>query len=348
MTNNKIKTKSLDNSFTEFLLYKSANNQVKVEIFLKNENIWLTQEKIAQLFGVDRSVITKHLSNIFESGELNKESTCAKFAQVRNEGGRSVNREIEFYNLDAIISVGYRVNSRQATHFRIWATERLKEYIIKGFTMDDERLKDPRKIFGKDYFDEQLERIRDIRSSERRFYQKITDIYSQCSIDYDPQNQATKDFFATVQNKLHFAITGKTASEIIFSRASSTKPNMGLTNWKNSPTGKIRKSDVAIAKNFLNKEELEGLNRIVSMYLDYAENQAKKHQAMTMKDWADKLNAFLQFNEQEILTNAGKVSAEIAKNFAENQFVKFDAIQDKNFESDFDREILNKLNKKTT
>lgn len=348
MTNNKIKTKSLDNSFTEFLLYKSANNQVKLEIFLKNENIWLTQEKIAQLFGVDRSVITKHLSNIFESGELNKESTCAKFAQVRNEGGRSVNREIEFYNLDAIISVGYRVNSRQATHFRIWATERLKEYIIKGFTMDDERLKDPRKIFGKDYFDEQLERIRDIRSSERRFYQKITDIYSQCSIDYDPQNQATKDFFATVQNKLHFAITGKTASEIIYSRASSTKPNMGLTNWKNSPTGKIRKSDVAIAKNFLNKEELEGLNRIVSMYLDYAENQAKKHQAMTMKDWADKLNAFLQFNEQEILTNAGKVSAEIAKSFAENQFVKFDAIQDKNFESDFDREILNKLNKKTT
>jgi len=345
MTNNKIKKKFLDNSFTEFLLYKSANNQVKVEIFLKNENIWLTQEKIAQLFGVDRSVITKHLSNIFESGELNENSVCAKFAHTAVDGK---NYQTKFYNLDAIISVGYRVNSRQATHFRIWATERLKEYIIKGFTMDDERLKDPRKIFGKDYFDEQLERIRDIRSSERRFYQKITDIYSQCSIDYDPQNQATKDFFATVQNKLHFAITGKTASEIIYSRASSTKPNMGLTNWKNSPTGKIRKSDVAIAKNFLNKEELEGLNRIVSMYLDYAENQAKKHQAMTMKDWADKLNAFLQFNEQEILTNAGKVSAEIAKNFAENQFVKFDAIQDKNFESDFDREILNKLNKKTT
>lgn len=343
--NSKINLQSLNNSFTEFLLYTAPSGKVKIEIFLRDENIWLTQEKIAQLFGVDRSVITKHLSNIFESGELNKESTCAKFAQVRNEGGRSVNREIEFYNLDAIISVGYRVNSRQATHFRIWATERLKEYIIKGFTMDDERLKDPRKIFGKDYFDEQLERIRDIRSSERRFYQKITDIYSQCSIDYDTQNQATKDFFATVQNKLHFAITGKTASEIIYSRASSAKPNMGLTNWKNSPTGKIRKSDVAIAKNFLNKEELEGLNRIVSMYLDYAENQAKKHQAMTMKDWADKLNAFLQFNEEEILTNAGKVSAEIAKNFAENQFVKFDAIQDKNFESDFDREILNKLNK---
>ena len=284
-------------------------------------------------------MITKHLKNIFESAELDKEATCAKFAQVREEGGRSVNREIEFYNLDAIISVGYRVNSTQATHFRMWATERLKEYIIKGFTMDDERLKDPRKIFGKDYFDEQLARIRDIRSSERRFYQKITDIYSQCSIDYDPQNLETKNFFATVQNKLHFAITGKTASEIIYSRASSAKQNMGLTNWRNSPLGKIRKNDVAIAKNFLNKDELDGLNRIVSMYLDYAENQAKKHQAMTMKDWKIKLDAFLQFNEQEILTNAGKISAEIAKSFAENEFVKFDAIQDKNFESDFDREI---------
>jgi hypothetical protein len=343
--NNQKKLVNLENSFTEFLLYKTPNNKVKVEIFLKNENIWLPQEKIAMLFGVDRSVITKHLKNIFESAELDKEATCAKFAQVRDEGGRSVNREIEFYNLDAIISVGYRVNSTQATHFRIWATERLKEYIIKGFTMDDERLKDPRKIFGKDYFDEQLARIRDIRSSERRFYQKITDIYSQCSIDYDPQNLETKSFFATVQNKLHFAITGKTASEIIHSRASSAKPNMGLTNWQNSPLGKIRKSEVAIAKNFLNKDELDGLNRIVSMYLDYAENQAKKHQAMTMKDWSNKLNAFLQFNEQEILTNAGKVSAEIAKSFAESEFEKFDAIQDKNFESDFDREIK-KLSKK--
>ena len=315
---------------------------MKVEIFLKNENIWLPQEKIAMLFGVDRSVITKHLKNIFESAELNEDSVCAKFAHTAFDGK---NYQTKFYNLDAIISVGYRVNSTQATHFRIWATERLKEYIIKGFTMDDERLKDPRKIFGKDYFDEQLARIRDIRSSERRFYQKITDIYSQCSIDYDPQNLETKSFFATVQNKLHFAITGKTASEIIYSRASSAKQNMGLTNWRNSPLGKIRKNDVAIAKNFLNKDELDGLNRIVSMYLDYAENQAKKHQAMTMKDWKIKLDAFLQFNEQEILTNAGKISAEIAKSFAENEFVKFDTIQDKNFESDFDREIK-KLTKK--
>jgi len=334
--NNQKKLVNLENSFTEFLLYKTPNNQVKVEIFLKNENIWLTQEKIAMLFGVDRSVITKHLKNIFESAELNEDSVCAKFAHTASD---DKNYQTKFYNLDAIISVGYRVNSTQATHFRMWATERLKEYIIKGFTMDDERLKDPRKIFGKDYFDEQLARIRDIRSSERRFYQKITDIYSQCSIDYDPQSPETKNFFATVQNKLHFAITGKTASEIIYSRASSAKQNMGLTNWRNSPLGKIRKNDVAIAKNFLNKDELDDLNRIVSMYLDYAENQAKKHQAMTMKDWKIKLDAFLQFNEQEILTNAGKVSAEIAKSFAESEFVKFDAIQDKNFESDFDREI---------
>jgi len=333
------KTQSLENSFTEFLLYKSPNGEIKIEIFLKNENIWLTQEKIAMLFGVDRSVITKHLKNIFDTAELDKNSTCAKFAQVRNEGFRSVNREIEFYNLDAIISVGYRVNSIQATHFRIWATQRLKEYIIKGFTMDDDRLKDPRKIFGKDYFDEQLARIRDIRSSERRFYQKITDIYSQCSIDYDATSQETKEFFATMQNKLHFAITKKTAAEIIHSRADSTKPNMGLTNWKNSPTGKIRKNDITIAKNYLDQDELDGLNRIVSMYLDYAENQAKKHRAMTMKDWINKLNAFLQFNEQEILNNSGKISAEIAKIFVENEFEKFNHIQNKNFESDFDLEI---------
>ena len=299
------KTQSLENSFTEFLLYKTPNGKVKVEIFLKNENIWLTQEKIAMLFGVDRSVITKHLKNIFETFELNENSVCAKFAQTASDGK---NYQTKFYNLDAIISVGYRVNSAQATHFRIWATQRLKEYIIKGFTMDDDRLKDPRKIFGKDYFDEQLARIRDIRSSERRFYQKITDIYSQCSIDYDATSTETKEFFATVQNKLHFAITKKTAAEIIHSRADSTKPNMGLTNWKNSPTGKIRKNDVAIAKNYLDQDEIDGLNRIVSMYLDYAENQAKIHRAMTMKDWINKLNAFLQFNEQEILNNSGKIS----------------------------------------
>ena len=236
--NNKSRTQSLENTFTEFLLYTAPSGEIKVEIFLKNENIWLTQEKIAMLFGVDRSVITKHLKNIFDSSELNENSVCAKFAHTAHDGK---NYQTKFYNLDAIISVGYRVNSIQATNFRIWATERLKEYIIKGFTMDDERLKDPRKIFGKDYFDEQLDRIRDIRSSERRFYQKITDIYSSCSIDYDKNSPQTLELFATIQNKLHFAITGKTASEIIHSRVDGSKPNMGLTNWKNSPAGKNQK-----------------------------------------------------------------------------------------------------------
>ncbi len=343
MTKHNQKTSALNNSFTEFLLYTEPSGKVRVEIFLKDENIWLTQEKISQLFGVDRSVITKHLKNIFECGELNEESVSAKFALTALDGK---SYQTKFYNLDAIISVGYRVNSIQATHFRIWATQRLKEYIVKGFTMDDDRLKDPQKIFGKDYFDEQLERIRDIRSSERRFYQKITDIYTQCSIDYSKNSKETKEFFAKVQNKLHFAVTGKTASEIIHSRANSQKENMGLTNWKNSPLGKIRKSDVVIAKNFLDKKELDGLNQIVSMYLDYAESQAKKYQTMTMKDWINKLDAFLKFNERDILANSGNISAEIAKTFAEEQFEKFRVIEDRNFESDFDRELLSKLNKK--
>lgn len=222
-----------NNSFTEFLLYTTPNGRVKVEIFLRDENIWLTQAKIAELFGVERSVVTKHIQNIFQEGELDKNSTCAKIAQVQIEGKRQVARDMEFYNLDAILSVGYRVNSSQATQFRIWATERLKEYIIKGFTMDDERLKNPHNIFGKDYFEEQLARIRDIRSSERRMYQKITDIYAQCSADYDPNEEITKLFFATVQNKLHFAITGKTAAEIIHERVDSANAHMGLTVWKN-------------------------------------------------------------------------------------------------------------------
>src|SRR3989339_28009 len=304
-----------NNTFTEFLLYTDPNGKVKVEIFLRDENIWLTQAKIAELFGVDRSVVTKHLQNIFETGELRKEATCAKIAQVQKEGNRQVARDVEFYNLDAIISVGYRVNSTTATRFRIWATERLKEYVIKGYTMNDEKLKDPYNIFGKDYFEEQLARIRDIRSSERRFYQKITDIYAQCSIDYDSNSEITQQFFALVQNKLHWAISRKTAAEIIYSRASSKKQNMGLTTWKNAPKGQIRKFDVSIAKNYLNKEELSQLNRIVSMYLDYAELQANNRKIMTMKDWVTKLDAFLQFNEKEILTDTGKVTAEIAKQF---------------------------------
>ena len=327
------------NEFTEFLLYTTPNGKVKVEIFLHNENIWLSQAKIAELFGVERSVVTKHLQNIYREGELDKGSTCAKNAQVQFEGQRKVTRDVELYNLDVIISVGYRVNSIQATHFRIWATSVLKEYIIKGFAMDDERLKDPRRIFGKDYFEEQLARIRDIRSSERRFYQKITDIYSQCSADYDSNEQITKKFFATVQNKLHFAISGQTAAEIVYQRVGSKKANMGLTTWKNTPKGAIRKTDVTIAKNYLNEKELKGLNRIVTMYLDYAEMQAEKGVVMYMKDWVKKLDAFLKFNEEQILNDKGRISHEVAIALAESEFEKYHARQDRMIESDFDNEV---------
>jgi hypothetical protein len=337
------KKKTVTEGFNEILLYTTPNGKVKVEIYLQNETIWLTQQKIADLFGVDRTVVTKHLANIYAENELNKEATCAKIAQVQTEGQRTVSRQIEFYNLDAIISVGYRVNSTQATAFRIWATERLKEYIIKGFTMDDERLKNPNNIFGKDYFEEQLARIRDIRSSERRFYQKITDIYTQCSADYNVETKSTKDFFATVQNKLHWSITGQTAAELIAARVDSTKENMGLTTWKNGPKGSIRKTDVGIAKNYLNEKELNDLNRIVTMYLDYAESQALKGTVMYMKDWIGKLDAFLQFNERAILKNLGKVSHEVALALAENEFEKYSIGKDKLIESDFDKAVK-KLN----
>ena len=328
--------------FSEILLYSTPNGKVKVEIYLQNETIWLTQQKIADLFGVDRTVITKHLGNIFKTGELVEEVVCANFAHTTQHGAIAEKTQVsvsKFYNLDAIISVGYRVNSTQATAFRIWATERLKEYIIKGFTMDDERLKNPNNIFGKDYFEEQLARIRDIRSSERRFYQKITDIYAQCSADYKLDEKTTKDFFATVQNKLHWAITRQTAAELIASRADSSKENMGLTTWKNGPKGAIRKTDVVVAKNYLNESELDGLNRIVTMYLDYAESQARKGVVMYMKDWVRKLDAFLQFNEEAILTHQGKVTHEIALALAENEYDKFRVEQNKLIESDFDRII---------
>lgn len=341
--NMKTKKKQLissDNTFTEFLLYKTPDEKVKVEVFLRNENIWLTQDKIAQLFGVQRPAITKHLKNIFESNELQEDSICSILEHVGTNGRKY---QTKFYNLDAIISVGYRVNSKQATHFRIWANQILKEYIIKGFAMDDERLKNPTRIFGQDYFEEQLARIRDIRSSERRFYQKVTDIYAQCSADYDPNEEITKQFFATVQNKLHFAVTGQTAAEIIHSRVGSDKPNMGLTSWKNSPKGRIRSTDTIIAKNYLNEKELDNLNRIVTMYLDYAELQANKGVIMHMKDWVEKLDAFLQFNEQEILDNLGKVSHKVAVALAGQEFEKYCAIQDRLYESDFDREAKKML-----
>lgn len=338
-----------NNSFTEFLLYTTPNGKVKVEIFLRDENIWLTQDKIALLFGVQRPAITKHLQNIFESGELIEDQVSSILEHTTKHGaieGKTQTQSVRFYNLEAIISVGYRVNSAYATQFRIWATERLKEYIIKGFTMDDERLKNPNTIFGKDYFEEQLARIRNIRSSERRMYQKITDIYAECSADYSPESDITKQFFATVQNKLHFAITGKTAAEIIHERVDSAKTHMGLTVWKNSPKGTIRESDVVIAKNYLNEKELDHLNRIVTMYLDFAEMQAKRGILMRMKDWVSKLDAFLKLNERQILGDAGKVSHEIAEALALEEYEKYRAEQDKNYISDFDSEVKKILQSK--
>ncbi len=324
---------------SEFLFYTSGEGNIKVEVHLQDETVWLTQKGMGKLFDVVKSTISEHLSNIYESGELERKSTVRKYRTVQNEGGREVTRELEYYNLDAIISVGYRVNSYQATQFRKWATNTLREYLTKGFAMDDERLKQGEQLFGKDYFDELLERIREIRASERRFYQKITDIYAQCSIDYDPDSPVTQEFYATVQNKLHWAITGHTAAEIIKDRADSDKPKMGLKTWKDAPEGKILKSDVSVAKNYLEENELRELNRIVTMYLDYAELQAERRQAMTMADWKQRLDAFLEFNEYEILNDSGKVSAKVAKELAESEYEKFRVIQDRQFESDFDREV---------
>ena len=292
------------------------------------------QAKMAELFEVQKAAISKHLKNIFESGELLEESVVSKMETTAADGKRY---NTNYYNLDAIIAVGYRVNSKKATMFRIWANRILKEFIIKGYVMDDARLREPENFFGKDYFEEQLERIRDIRSSERRFYQKITDIYSQCSADYDVNSPITKEFFATVQNKLHYAVTHHTAAEIVYDRADSTKPNMGLTTWKNAPQGRIRKSDVSIAKNYLNEAEMSNLNEIVTMYLDYAERQARRGNIMYMQDWVVRLDAFLQFNEEDILHDKGNVTAAIAKAFAESEFEKFRVLQDRTYQSDFDR-----------
>jgi hypothetical protein len=326
-----------------FLLYKTASGDVKVDVLLQNETIWLPQKGIAQLFGCSTDNVSLHFKNIFLERELDANSVTEEISATAPDGK---NYKTKFYNLDAIIAVGYRVNSKQATQFRIWATGVLKEFIIKGYTMDVERLKNPQPLFGQDYFKEQLEKIRDIRSSERRFYQQITDIYAECSIDYDYNSETTKDFFASVQNKLHWAITGQTAAEIIVSRAHHEKDKMGLTSWRNSPEGKVRKSDVSIVKNYLTAEELKPLNRIVTMYLDYAEDQAERGNVITMKDWSEKLNAFLQFNQKDILQNSGKVTAAIAKEFAETEYEKYKPIQDKLFESDFDKEIKKQLKDK--
>lgn len=286
------------------------------------ETFWLTQKRMAELFGVEVPAVSKHLANIFESGELVQEATVSILEIVQKEGSRNVTRKMEFYNLDAIIAVGYRVNSRQETQFRIWATKTLREFIIKGFVLDDDRLKQGKR-FDKDYFDELLERIREIRASERRFYQKITDIFEQCSIDYNKDADITQSFFKTVQNKLHWAITGKTAVQIIAERAKASEPNMGLQTWKNALKGKILKTDVSIAKNYLIEKEIKELERVVTMYLDYAENQAARQIPMKMANWVQKIDAFLQFNEYKILKDAGKVRHDIARKLAEKEYEKF-------------------------
>jgi hypothetical protein len=319
----------------EIILYTSPEGNKRVAVYYQGETVWLTQKQMADLFDVDVRTISDHLQTIFQTGELSQESVIRKIRITASDGKAYLTN---CYNLDAIISVGYRVNSEQATRFRIWATQTLREFIIKGFVLDDDRLKQGQR-FGVDYFGELLERIREIRASERRFYQKITDIYQQCSIDYDKDAEVTLLFFKTVQNKLHWAITGKTAAEIIAERASAKKPHLGLTTWKNAPKGKILKSDVSIAKNYLEENEIKGLERIVSMYLDYAENQAARQIPMKMTEWIKKLDAFLQFNEYDILNNAGRVSHEIAKALAEQEYEKFRVKQDRSFESDFDKEV---------
>lgn len=306
------------NNESNFLMYQTENGDTKIQVRLEGETVWMTQKAMAELFQKGVPTINEHIKNIYAEGELTEEATIRKNRIVQVEGSREVEREVAFYNLEMIIAVGYRVRSHRGTQFRQWATERLNEYVVKGFTMDDERLKEMRNI-GADYFDELLERIRDIRASERRFYQKITDIYAT-SIDYDPSTPIAREFFATVQNKLHFAIHGHTASELIMKRADATKPNMGLTSWKGD---KVRKHDVTVAKNYLTQEELSDLNRIVTMYLDYAETQAKKKKPMYMKDWAERLDAFLEFNEHEILTNAGKIKAKVAEKFVNEQYEVF-------------------------
>ena len=330
--------KQLPSNNSDFILYTSPNGEVRVDVFVNEETVWLTQKAIANLFGVDRTVITKHLKNIFDSAELEENSVCAKIAHTA-EDGKSY--QTKFYNLDVIISVGYRVNSKQATQFRIWATKTLKEFIIKGFVLDDKRLKQGGQVFGKDYFEELLERIREIRASERRFYQKITDIFSQCSVDYDAKSELTVNFYKTVQNKLHWAITGNTAAEIIDKRADVAKPNMGLTTWKNSPDGKILKSDTEIAKNYLSEKEIRELNRLVELYLNFAELQAERNIPTKMKEWVEILDSFLKLNRYELLNNSGSISHNQAMSKAETEYQKFRIIQDQKFISDFDKEIKN-------
>lgn len=320
------------NSTSEFLTFTAEAGADSIEVLYAQENVWATQDMIATLYGIDRSGITKHLKNIFQSGELEEEAVCAKFARTASDGKTY---HPKFYSLEAIIAVGFRTDSDRAIQFRRWANQVLKLFSVRGYVLDRERMENGA-FLGEEYFESLLEEIREIRASERKFYQKITDIYAT-AMDYDANAPTTKNFFATVQNKLHFAIHGHTAAEVIFDRADAEKEHMGLTSWKRAPDGKILKSDVSVAKNYLTLDELDELNRIVTLYLEYAELQARRRIPMTMEDWASRLNAFLQFNERDVLDNPGKVSAEVAKSFAESEFEKYRITQDRLYKSDFDK-----------
>ncbi len=323
--------------FNNFVIFQTASGKVNIDVFFENETLWLTQKKMAELFETTPQNITLHLKNIYKEEELIEKATCKEFLQVQKEGSRNVSRKTKYYNLNAILAVGYRMNSHRAIEFRKWASTVLHDFVIKGFAMDDERLKQI-KHFGKDYFDEMLERVREIRMSERRLYQKITDIYA-LSADYDSQSDITKQFFATVQNKLHWAITGKTAAEIIYSEADHKKIFMGLKTWKNSPDGKVLKRDAIIAKNYLNEEHVKNLERIVSAYLDLAESRAMNRKVMNMKDWDEFLQKFLELSDAPILTNMGKITMLEAKIKAEAEYEKFRVIQDREYVSDFDKVV---------
>lgn len=328
----------------QFLLYNMPEAEGKVQVVIKEETLWCTQKAMAQLFGIDKSGISRHISNIYKTGELQQDTTVAKIATVVNRGIRGeVEELVDFYHLDMIIAVGYRVNSLKATKFRQWATKILSEYIKKGFVMDDERLKQGTAVFGKDYFRELLERVRSIRASERRIWQQITDIYAECSTDYDKNSPTTHDFYAMIQNRFHYAITGQTAAEIIYSKADHTKDHMGLTTWKNAPDGRILKSDVSIAKNYLQEKEIRQLERTVSSYFDYIENQIERHNAFNMKQFAASVNKFLTFNDYQILPDKGKISAAQAKKKAEEEYDIFNKTQ--RIDSDFDKEVRGLLDK---
>jgi len=326
--------KGVDKS--DFLLYKSPDGEIKVEVFMWEETIWLTQKRLGELFGVKVPAISKHLNNIYSERELERLSTVSILETVREEGDRKVKRNVEYYNLDAIIAVGYRVNSNKATQFRIWATKVLREYIIKGFVLDDERLKNGR-YFGKDYFRELLERVRSIRTSERRIYQKITDIFAECSIDYDKSSEITKGFYAMVQNKFHFAIHGHTAAEVIYNKVDRSKPHMGLSTWKNSPKGRLLQSDVIVAKNYLEEKEIKKLERTISGFFDYIENIVENRNTFTMEEFANSVDKFLSFNEYRILENKGSISKKQADRKAVDEYKEFNRKQEIN--SDFEKEI---------